>query len=316
MQLRSSKRRVDARQRAAEYLKRRAGALSSRTLAALASVVASNPFAKVIEMINELIGKLKQEAAAEADHKAWCDGELKGNKLKREEKTTAVSTLSAEVQELSGNVETMGETIETLAKEQSALAKAMGEATAQREKEKATNTDTIADAAAGAAAVKQAIAILEEFYASQAAFLQRQGRQVPEMQAYKGMQGENKGVVGLLQVIESDFMRLEADTKAAEEQAAKEYDTFMKDSAADKLQKHNAEVKLRLEKDATEFDRSQTQKDLVAEEDALKKANMYYEELKPSCVEIHVSFEERAARRKEEIEALKEAYAILDTKSG
>ena len=33
---------------------------------------------------------------------------------------------------------------------------------------------------------------------------------------YKGMQSENGGVVGMLEVIESDFARLESDTKAAE----------------------------------------------------------------------------------------------------
>jgi len=39
--------------------------------------------------------------------------------------------------------------------------------------------DTISDAKAGSAAVKAAIAVLEEFYSKQAAFMQ----QVPEMQA-------------------------------------------------------------------------------------------------------------------------------------
>merc|ERR1712194_370218 len=39
--------------------------------------------------------------------------------------------------------------------------------------------------------------------------------------------------MGMLEVIESDFARLEADTKAAEASAQKEYDTFMTDSKAD-----------------------------------------------------------------------------------
>ena len=34
--------------------------------------------------------------------------------------------------------------------------------------------------------------------------------------AYTGMGGESGGVVGMLEVIESDFARLESDTKAAE----------------------------------------------------------------------------------------------------
>merc|ERR1719478_960545 len=189
----------------------------------------------------------------------------------------------------------------------------MAEATEQRQAEKTKNEQTIADAKAGSEAVKQAIVILREFYSSQEGFLQVR-RQVPEMAAYKGMQSGKGGVVGMLEVIQSDFMRLEADTKSAETLAAKEYDEFMTDAKADKLQKHNKEVQLKLDKDQTEFEKSQTEKDLAANEDELAKANEYYEYLKPNCLEVHVSYEDRVARRKEEIEALKEAYKILDSK--
>jgi hypothetical protein len=161
----------------------------------------------------------------------------------------------------------MGETIDTLVKEQADLAKAMAEATEQRTAEKAKNLDTIADAQAGISAVKQALEILNEFYSSQAALLQQGSGQVPEMAAYNGLQGKNKGVVGMLEVIQTDFTRLESETTAAEAAAAKEYDEFMADSAASKLAKHNKEVKLRLEKDTAEFDKSQMEKELASHED-------------------------------------------------
>ena len=41
----------------------------------------------------------------------------------------------------------------------------------------------------------------------------------------------------MLEVIESDFARLEADTKASEASAQKEYDAFMTDSAVDRTKK-------------------------------------------------------------------------------
>merc|ERR1711862_747091 len=77
----------------------------------------------------------------------------------------------------------------------------------------------------------------KEFYAKAAeatALLQQ-----PEIfdSPYKGMQSENGGVVGMLEVIESDFARLESDTKASEATAQKEYDTFMTDSKVDKSAK-------------------------------------------------------------------------------
>merc|ERR1719174_1094238 len=104
----------------------------------------------------------------------------------------------------------MAKQIATAIKEQEDLTKAMGEATADRNAEKAENVATIADAQAGSAAVKSALVVLRDFYSAQAAgFVQ----QVPEMASYGGMQSAKGGVVGMLEVIVSDFVRLEAETK-------------------------------------------------------------------------------------------------------
>jgi len=280
-------------------------------LQTLVEQMAGNPFDKVIGMIKGLLSKLKEEAAAEAEHKAWCDGQLKANKLKREKKTTKVNKLTATVDALTETIARMGEKIATLSQQQAELTKAMAEATAQRQAEKATNSDTMKDAAAGEDAIKQALVILREFYASQASFLQ----QVPEMAAYKGMQSAKGGVVGMLEVISSDFARLFADTKAAEHSAANEYNGFMNDGKASNKAKHDLEVKTSLQKDQKEFDKSQTRKDLVATQEELNKALSYKQYLKPVCLEVHVSYEERVSRRKEELAALKEAYTILDQKA-
>jgi transcription antitermination factor NusG len=312
LQTESSKRRFASRKAAVELLQQRARKLSSKTLSSLLDKIAESPFAKVIGMIEDLIARLKAEAAAEAAHKIWCDEQLKANKLKRNKKTTKVNELSAAIAELNEQIKEMGQKIETLVVEQADLAKAMEEATAVRDKEKAANLDTIADAKAGSSAVKAAIAVLEEFYSKQAAFVQ----QVPEMQAYKGLQGSPKGVTGMLEVILTDFERLAAETTATEDQAAQEYSEFMSEATASKKVKHDSEVKLRLEKDQAEFKVSQTQKDLDANQLELDKANEYFEYLKPACLEVHVSYEERAAKRKEEIAALNEAWEILDQKSG
>merc|ERR1719356_776749 len=130
-------------------------------------------------MIEDLLEKLKAEAAAEAEHKAWCDEQLKENKHKRDDKTIAVEKLTAEIEKMTGEIADMGARIATLIEEQSQLTKAMADATEIRQKEKAENEDTIADAKAGSAAVANALQVLQEFYGSQSSFLQR-GKQVPE----------------------------------------------------------------------------------------------------------------------------------------
>merc|ERR1712176_1069699 len=101
----------------------------------------------------------------------------------------------------------------------------------------------MADAAAGAEAVKSALVVLRDFYAAQdASFAQ----QAPEMASYGGMQSAKGGVVGMMEVIVSDFVRLGAETKAAETTAQAEYDTFTRDAKASKLAKHKEVVKTKL----------------------------------------------------------------------
>jgi hypothetical protein len=301
-----------ARTQVASFLKQKGQELNSKVLLNLANQIPANAFGKVIDMIETLLQKLKEEAAEEADHKAWCDEQLKDNKMKRNRKTSESEMLMAKVEELTSTIATLGDTIKKLADEQAELTKSMIEATKFRDAEKAENAAIVADAEAGASAVENALVILKEFYSSQAAFIQQ--KQVPEMASYKGMQSAKGGVIGMLEVILSDFSRLKAETTAAENSAASEYSSFMSESKASKEMKHKAEVQAKLDKDETEFQKSQTNKDLEATNEELAKANEYYAQLKPSCIEVHVSYEERVAGRKAEIQALKDAYDILDQK--
>merc|ERR1719335_683783 len=311
LQMSRSSERVSVRQRAAEFLRQRAEALGSKVLSMAAVQMATgfDPFAKVIDMIKKLIARLEEEAAAEAGHKAWCDEELKTNKMTRDAKTSEVQTLTAAVEKLEGEIAALAKRLEELAAAQAALAKAMKEATEIRTKEKEENLQTIKDAKEAQEAVEQALVILKDFYAKQAGLLQE--GQVPEMKEYKGMGGSSKGVIGMLEVILSDFARLEAETTADENQAQKEYDQFMADSKASQEAMHDEEFDKGLIKDKKEHEAKLTKEDLAAAQEELDAALKYYEELKPMCLEVHVSYEERAAKRQEEIEALQEAYKIL-----
>merc|ERR1740133_449570 len=124
--------------------------------------------------------------------------------------------------------------ISDLTKAVAELDAAMAKATQIRQDEKAKNTETIKDSQDAQTAVAQALTVLKEFYAKagEATALLQQQPEAPEIfdAPYKGMQAENGGVIGMLEVIQSDFARLEAETKAAEATAQKEYDSFMTDS--------------------------------------------------------------------------------------
>merc|ERR1719316_602544 len=133
-------------------------------------------------MIKDLIVRLMEEANEEAEHKGWCDTELSTNEQTRKEKTAAVETLHAEIDELSASIAKLTQEITDLTAEIAAIDKAVAEATAIREEEKATNEQTVKDSVEAQTAVAQALTVLKEFYekAGEATAL-LQGKQKPEV---------------------------------------------------------------------------------------------------------------------------------------
>merc|ERR1719335_77082 len=301
-----------AQQRVADYLRHKAQSLSSRVLSALAERVSSDPFKKVRKMIRDLITKLEEEAAEEADHKAWCDTELAANEATRKEKTDAVEMLHAEIDELTAEITKLAQDITDLTHAIAEIDAAVKKATALREAEKAKNTETIGDAKEAQDAVTKAMEILKDFYAKAAEATALV--QAPEIfdSPYKGNQAAAGGVIGMLEVILSDFERLQEETKAAEEQSQKEYDEFMADAAADKAAKTKDMEHKTVKKQDKERALQERKTDLEGTQEELQAALEYYDKLKPSCIETGVSYEERVAKRKEEIESLQTALKILN----
>jgi len=129
---------------------------------------------------------------------------------------------------------------------------------------------------------------------------------------YTGMGAESGGVVGMIEVIQSDFARLEAETSAAEAEASKQYSEFMDDSKVDKTQKTADLDHASASKQDQESQLQEKKVDLEGTQKELDAALAYYEKLKPSCVGENENYDDRVAKRKEEIESLKEALRILN----
>merc|ERR1719379_1153914 len=160
--------------------------------------------------------------------------------------------------------------------------------------------------------VIQSLGVLKDFYekAGEATSLVQQTPEIFD-EPYKGMGSENGGVVGMIEVIQSDFARLEAETTAAEEESQKQYDAFMTDSSTDKAAKSADLDQKSSKKQNQEQTLAEKESDLEGTQKELDAAMEYYEKLKPSCVDAGISYEDRVARRKEEIESLQEALKIL-----
>jgi len=305
-----------AQAQVAKFLQEQGAKINSRVLSTLAVRVADDPFTKVKKMIKDLIVRLMEEANEEAEHKGWCDTELARNEQTRKEKTTSVESLHAEIDELSASIAKLTQEITDLTNEVAKLDKAVAEATELRAQEKAKNEQTIKDAQEAQTAVAQAVAVLKEFYdkAAEATSLVQQQPESPEIfdSPYTGMQSEHGGVVGMLEVIQSDFARLETDTKAGEAESQKEFDDFSSESAVNRAQMTKDIEHKTNKKTNDESANTRAKEDLEATQKELDTALAYYDKLKPSCVDAGVSYEDRVARRKEEIESLQEALRILN----
>jgi len=304
------------KQRAADFLRDQAHKLNSRVLSTLSLRVEDDPFGKVKKMIQDLIARLMDEANEEAEHKGWCDTELSTNEQTRKEKTRAVETLHAEIDQLEASISQLTEDISQLSTAIADLNAAMSEQTTLRQAEKEKNELTILDAGEAQTALAQALTVLKEFYtkAGDSTVLIQQQPTAPSIfgTPYTGMQSETGGVIGMLEVIESDFARLEAETSAAEATSAKEYDQFMTDSRVDVTAKgKDLEHKQTKKQDQSQSLTTKTG-DLDGTQKELTAALTYYDKLKPSCVDSGTTYDERVNRRKEEIESLQEALRILN----
>jgi len=316
--LRSSSVKSDApiRAKLMAFLSGRAKSTNSKLLLSLASTVADGPFDKVKKMIKDMIVKLMEEATEESEHKGWCDTEMASNKQTREDKSDTVSTLSAQSELLTAKISTLGAEMADLSDAISALDAAVASATTLRLNEKSKNTVAIEDAKVAQGAVAKALTVLQEFYAKASeatALVQGPAEDAPATfdKPYTGMGGSNTGVIGMLEVIQGDFARLETETGVAEKEAQAEFERFSDDSAQDKAVKSMDLDNKGKDKSTAENDLSSAQKDLAATQTELDAALAYYDKLKPSCVDAGLSYGERVRMREEEIKSLQEALRIL-----
>jgi len=285
-------------------------------LSELAVAAEANPFVKVKKMIKDLMVKLMEEATSETEHKGWCDTELTTNKQTRDKKTADIAELDSNIEDLTATISQLTQDIADLTAAVKELDAAVAKETEERNENKASNTQTIKDAKAAQVAVEQAMAVLKDFYAKSAqatAFAQQPAADAPETfdKPYTGMGAEGGSVVDFLEVILTDFSRLESETSASEAEEAEEYKNFMFESNKDKALKEN-EIKL---KSGTKTDKesalSDANADLKTTQSQLDKAIAYYDKLKPTCVDSGITYEERVKRREEEIVSLQEALKIL-----
>jgi hypothetical protein len=313
--------------RIVDILEDGADRFGSKRLNLLAQQVAASPFDKVRKLIENLIVKLRDEARAELERKGWCDAELAGNKETRDGKTDEINKLNADIDLIKATIQQSQEEMGKLQKDIAEINKNMAEATEIRTAEKAKNEKTIEEGQQAQAACEKALVVLKEFYEKAGAATDLTQAPAPTTAVdfapttwdsdFKGSQGGHEGgVVGMMEVIISDFARLVADTTADEKQAETDYKNMMQESRVNLATKEATVGQLEEKVSRLSADLEARKKDLQSASEQLAAAEKYYEQLKPECVDSGVSYEERVKMREEEIQSLKEAQSILEGATG
>jgi len=236
---------------------------------------------------------------------------------KKEELEHDISTLTAKLDQSISKSASLNSEIQELQLELAALTKQKAEMDKLRQEQHFEYTQAKADLEAGLSGVRKAVGVLREYYGSVAtAMLQSSshlgdGMSQPMPESHEKATGAGTNIIGILEVVESDFAKSLAAEETAEDDAALQYEKASQENRVTKTMKEQdvkyktAEAKS-LEKRISELrsDRDTADAELTAVLD-------YFSKIKERCIAKPETYAQRSARREAEIAGLKEALAIL-----
>jgi chromosome segregation ATPase len=264
------------------------------------------PFDKVKGLIESMIMRLEKQAAEEAEAKAFCDTETEKSKAKQADLTAKSDKSQVRIEKATATIAELKEQIKTLQAQMAEMDAAQAEATSLRTKEHDEYLKASKDYKDSAEAVANAIAVLQEYYSS-GSFVQ--SKQAPELGGAKTDIAET--IMSMLEVAESDFTSLLAESEASEKAAQASYDKLTKQNtvtkAANSEEVKGKEAKVKSEETAL----LNYKEDFATTGKELDAVLSYLDKLKPQCETKVMTYAERVAKREAEIAGLKEALEIL-----
>merc|ERR1719316_6691 len=277
-----------------------------------ASMMGEDPFAKIKGLIQEMIEKLEADAAKEASHKAFCDKEMKETKAKKEAESD-LDTLGTKIDKATAKIAKLKEEIATLEAELLAIAEAQKKADEIRAEEAAAWKEAKAVYESGVEGVGMALQVLRDYYAEKEESLIQQP--APGATHSKAT-GAATGIIGMLEVIESDFTKSLADGTAAEAMAIEAYEKLTTDNKIATTEKSTAVEYKTKDMKETGAMLEGLKEDKASAEKEYAAIMEYWEKLQPMCIAKPEPYAERKRRREAEIAGLKEALTILEEEAG
>jgi len=287
--------------------KQHSTALTQLATKMTAAMQGADQFKKVKGLIRDMLARLEAEQAADAAKKAWCDRNLADSRQRKSEKIAEIAKMTSRIDLMTANSAQLKEEIATLEAQLAKLAQSQAEMDRLRKEENTAYLQTRADQEKGLEGLKLALKVLTEYYGGD--------------HEHEVAQGAGQGIIGLLEVCESDFTKDLARTIADEEAAVAEYEQMTDENEIDRTTKdqdvkYKMKESKRLDQDSAELttDRSTVQMELDATSEALVKMEEQCSGF-DSGVEKAESYASRRARHEAEIAGLKQALDILENET-
>lgn len=316
------KREEGSRSVVVDLLKSQGRELKSTLLTALAAKIAEDPFAKVKQLIQELIERLLQEASNEANQKGWCDKATSDATEKRDYAVEEIADLNSQIEKLESERNRLTDELTTLREDINELVDVQLKTEKERTEEQHQNDVTTQEAKDGLAGINLCIDLLDKFYKTlkkesvNLALVQGPEDDMPDTgfkigEAYTGSQSKSVGILAMLDVMKSDFLRTITETDQSERQAQRDFLEFMTQTNSSLQEKYEAQMAKKDQKNDVVQKYDDAWDLLNAESDKLQGALRELRDLKPVCITTGMAYNDRVAHREEEIESLNKALCIL-----
>merc|ERR1712051_755223 len=309
--------RQDSRRlQASKLLSDVAKKLNNPRLSTLAYRVKLDAFTRVKKMIDEMIAQLLKEKEDEIKHKDFCVDEFNSNQLQTEKKEREKKDLIAQIEDLEAAIDALAKAIATLKSEIAEKQVQLKRAGEDREMQNKEFQTTVADQRATQKLLKAALGVLQDFYgkAEKSSLVQKQEPvgppPPPGFESYKNSAASG-GVLSMIQQIISDAKAMEAEAIRSEEDAQKAYEDFVKETNLSIEAKSKDILNKQDQKAKAEIDLEEAKQQHEAAMLGLEQLSNYNAELHQSCDFVVKNFDLRQTARDEEVEALRQAKAIL-----
>jgi hypothetical protein len=269
-----------------------------------------------------MIAELKVQQKDEVDHRDFCNAEFNKNQLETEAETDNHDNLTAKIGDLTATIESLTTELKQLNDEIAEMTKQATRATDDRSKENADFQVELKDQRVTQAILNKAKGRMEQKFG----FIQAPGKTMMKLSAprdptdpgdgpaafkEKSLHAGGAKVIALLNSVIDDSKKTEKTLLTSEKDAQVAYEGFMKDTSKSIDIKQQAIVTKTEEKATAEQDKIDAESAKSASIKMLGELNDYKGQLHSSCDFLLKNFDGRQQAREEEMQALKQADAIL-----